>query len=88
MSLHDGTAVTSSYRVGVPAPRSAHSTCACASCPCCVEVRADLHEAAMDLADAWMAGTPFWQDITRQQPLHPSMKRLLDATATLEHRHH
>lgn len=79
---------TDPYRVDVPAPRSEHSTCVCSSCPCCDEVRADLVDAARDVADAHMLGGEYWTEMTRQQPLHLSMKRLLDAAATLEHRHH
>ena len=75
------------YRVGIPAPRSPHHACVCATCTCCVEVRADLVEAALDVADAWMAGGSWWADMTREQP-HPSMRRLLDAAHTLDHRHH
>lgn len=51
-------------------------------------MRADLVDAAHDIADAWQAGGPCWVEMTRQQPPHPSMQRLLDAGATLEHRHH
>lgn len=76
------------YRVDVPAPRSEHSSCACSSCACCAEVRADLVDAARDVADAHALGDDYWVEMTRQQPLHPSMKRLLDSGATLEHRHH
>lgn len=51
-------------------------------------MRADLVDAALDIADAWQASGPCWVEMTRQQPSHPSMQRLLDAGATLEHRHH
>ena len=76
------------YRVGMPAPRSEHSTCECGSCACCDQVRADLVDAALDLADAWAAGGQHWAEMTAQQPPHPSMQRLLDSCATIEHRHH
>lgn len=76
------------YRVGVPAPRSEHSSCACSSCACCAGVRADLVDAALDIADAYRSGGADWTAMTCQQPLHPSMQRLLDAGDTLDHRHH
>lgn len=76
------------YRVDVPAPRSEHTACACSSCACCAQTRGDLHEATLDVMDAWLAGGPFWAEMTRQQPPHPSMQRLLDSCATFEHRHH
>lgn len=76
------------YRVGVPAPRSEHTPCGCSSCACCAEVRADLLDAALDVADAWMAGGAYWAEMTRQQPPHQSMRRLLDSCATIDHRHH
>lgn len=74
--------------VAVPAPRGQHSTCEGASCPCCVDARADLIQAVHDLHDAWLLGGDYWAEMTRQQPLHPSMRRLLDCSATVEHRHH
>lgn len=45
-------------------------------------------EAALDVADAWRASGTNWRDMTREQPLHPSMQRLLDACDTVDHRHH
>lgn len=73
----------------VPAPRSEEQTvCVCRSCPCCAAVRAELIDAVLDLADGWMAGGEIWVEMTRQRPLHPSMKRLLDAAEALDRRHH
>ena len=71
------------YPAAVPAPRGEHS-----SCVCCADVRADLADAALDMFDAWMVGGVTWVEMTRQQPPHPSMRRLLDCCATVEHRHH
>lgn len=80
--------MTSRFRAGIPAPRSPHSGCECSSCDCCAEVRADMVDAALDIADAHLAGGQYWQEMTREQPLHPSMQRLLDSCDTLDHRHH
>jgi hypothetical protein len=45
-------------------------------------------DAALDVADAWLAGGVAWAEMTHQQPPHPSMRRLLDSCATVDHRHH
>lgn len=72
----------------LPAPRTPGEHEGSVAGLCCADVHADLIDAALDIKDAWMVGGDMWRDMVRQQPLHPSMQRLLDSGATVEHRHH
>lgn len=66
----------------VPLPRSEGGSCAC-----CADMRADMTDASADVFDAFLVGGSVWVEMTRQEPLHPSMQRLLDCRATVDHRH-